>query len=100
MRGRIWEDPAAMSVVSVLGFLMNDDGDVVGAERTQVLCKLLPSIHTLTHRAILAMLISGLSNADAQMYGRCFSVWMGCWSCGALTTRAAAASTPRKGSRC
>lgn len=71
MRSRIWEDTAAMGVVSVLGFLLNDDGEVVGAERTQVLCRLMPSIHTLTHRAILAMLITGLSDADAQMYGLC-----------------------------
>ncbi|KAJ0399848.1 hypothetical protein ATCC90586_005390 [Pythium insidiosum] len=68
MRTRIWEDTAAMNIVSVLGFLMNDDGDVVGPERTQVLCKLLPSIHTLTHRAILAMLVAGLNDADAQTF--------------------------------
>lgn len=67
MRARIWEDAAAMGIVSVLGYLLNDEGEVVGAERTQVLCKLMPSIHTLTHRAILAMLIAGLSDADAQM---------------------------------
>lgn len=66
MRTRIWEDAEAMNVVSVLGFLMNDDGEVVGTERTQVLCKLMPSIHTLTHRAILAMLITNLNDADVQ----------------------------------
>ncbi|KAE8993025.1 hypothetical protein PF011_g17307 [Phytophthora fragariae] len=68
MRTRIWEDAAAMSVVSVLGFIMNDEGEVVGSERTQVLCKLMPSIHTLTHRAILALLITQLSDADAQVF--------------------------------
>ncbi|KAF1330981.1 hypothetical protein FI667_g4723, partial [Globisporangium splendens] len=68
MRTRIWEDDAAMKIVSVLGFLMNDDGEVVGPERTQVLCKLMPSIHTLTHRAILAMLIANLNDADAHMF--------------------------------
>ena len=56
-----------MSVVSVLGFIMNEDGEVVGAERTQVLCKLMPSIHTLSHRAILALLIMQLSDADARV---------------------------------
>lgn len=71
MRTRIWEDADAMNVVSVLGFLMNDDGDVIGAERTQVLCKLMPSIHTLTHRAILAMLITNLNDDDAKMCVRC-----------------------------
>ncbi|KAG7377084.1 hypothetical protein PHYPSEUDO_012177 [Phytophthora pseudosyringae] len=68
MRTRIWEDAAAMSVVSVLGFLMNEEGEVVGSERTQVLCKLMPSIHTLSHRAILALLITQLSDADAQVF--------------------------------
>ncbi|EEY63718.1 uncharacterized protein PITG_02196 [Phytophthora infestans T30-4] len=68
MRTRIWEDAAAMSVVSVLGFIMNDEGEVVGSERTQVLCKLMPSIHTLSHRAILALLITQLSDADAQVF--------------------------------
>ncbi|ETL25729.1 hypothetical protein AM587_10004311 [Phytophthora nicotianae] len=68
MRTRIWEDAAAMSVVSVLGFIMNEDGEVVGSERTQVLCKLMPSIHTLSHRAILALLITQLSDADAQVF--------------------------------
>jgi hypothetical protein len=67
MRTRIWEDAAAMSVVSVLGFIMNEEGEVVGSERTQVLCKLMPSIHTLSHRAILALLIVQLSDADAQV---------------------------------
>ncbi|EGZ30179.1 hypothetical protein PHYSODRAFT_310222 [Phytophthora sojae] len=67
MRTRIWEDAAAMSVVSVLGFIMNEEGEVVGSERTQVLCKLMPSIHTLSHRAILALLITQLSDADAQV---------------------------------
>ncbi|KAG7394440.1 hypothetical protein PHYBOEH_005173 [Phytophthora boehmeriae] len=57
-----------MSVVSVLGFIMNEDGEVVGSERTQVLCQLMPSIHTLTHRAILALLITQLSDADAQVF--------------------------------
>ncbi|RLN89366.1 hypothetical protein BBJ28_00012947 [Nothophytophthora sp. Chile5] len=73
MRSRIWEDAAAMSVVSVLGFIMNEEGEVVGAERTQVLCKLLPSIHTLSHRAILAMLISQLNDVDAQVYTTFYS---------------------------
>ncbi|POM68019.1 Hypothetical protein PHPALM_15870 [Phytophthora palmivora] len=68
MRTRIWEDSAAMSVVSVLGFIMNDEGEVVGSERTQVLCKLMPSIHTLSHRAILALLITQLNDADAQVF--------------------------------
>lgn len=68
MRTRIWEDAAAMSIVSVLGFIMNDDGEVVGSERTQVLCKLMPSIHTLTHRAILALLITQLSDVDTQVF--------------------------------
>ncbi|OWZ15117.1 hypothetical protein PHMEG_00011299 [Phytophthora megakarya] len=68
MRTRIWEDAAAMSIVSVLGFIMNEDGEVVGSERTQVLCKLMPSIHTLSHRAILALLITQLSDADAQVF--------------------------------
>ncbi|KAF4316932.1 hypothetical protein BBO99_00004632 [Phytophthora kernoviae] len=68
MRTRIWEDAAAMSVVSVLGFIMNEDGEVVGSERTQVLCQLMPSIHTLSHRAILALLITQLSDADAQVF--------------------------------
>jgi hypothetical protein len=68
MRTRVWEDTAAMNVVSVLGFLMNDDGDVVGPERTQVLCKLMPSIHTPTHRAILAMLVCTLNDADTQTF--------------------------------
>ncbi|KAG6954261.1 hypothetical protein JG688_00012453 [Phytophthora aleatoria] len=68
MRTRIWENAAAMSVVSVLGFIMNEEGEVVGSERTQVLCKLMPSIHTLSHRAILALLITQLSDADAQVF--------------------------------
>ncbi|KAH7488151.1 uncharacterized protein KRP23_2109 [Phytophthora ramorum] len=68
MRTRIWEDAAAMSVVSVLGFIMNEDGAVEGSERTQVLCKLMPSIHTLSHRAILALLVTQLSDADAQVF--------------------------------
>lgn len=68
MATRIWEDQAAMNIVSVLGFLMNDEGDVVGTERTQVLCKLMPSIHTIAHRAILGMLITGLTDTDAQLY--------------------------------
>ncbi|CAH0480804.1 unnamed protein product [Peronospora belbahrii] len=68
MRTRIWEDSAAMNVVSVLGFIMNDEGEVVGSERTKVLCKLMPSIHTLAHRAILALLITQLSDADAQVF--------------------------------
>eukprot|EP00644_Phytophthora_capsici_P005375 jgi/Phyca11/4367/fgenesh1_pm.PHYCAscaffold_1_\ len=68
MRSRIWEDDDAMSVVSVLGFIMNDEGEVVGSERTQVLCKLMPSIHTLAHRAVLALLITQLSDADAQVF--------------------------------
>lgn len=71
MAMRIWEDQAAMNIVSVLGFLMNDEGDVVGAERTQVLCKLMPSIHTIAHRAILGMLITGLNDTDAQLYVVC-----------------------------
>jgi hypothetical protein len=45
---------------------MNDGGNVVGTERTQVLCQLMPSIHTTTHRAILAMMIHGLNEEDAQ----------------------------------
>lgn len=68
MATRIWEDQAAMNIVSVLGFLMNDEGDVVGTERTQVLCKLMPSIHTIAHRAILGMLITGLNDTDSQLY--------------------------------
>ncbi|TMW56218.1 hypothetical protein Poli38472_008866 [Pythium oligandrum] len=68
MRTRIWEDTAAMNIVSVLAFLLNDEGDVVGPERTQVLCKLMPSIHTPTHRAMLAMLVTGLSDADTQTF--------------------------------
>ncbi|DBA00559.1 TPA: hypothetical protein N0F65_006463 [Lagenidium giganteum] len=68
MKTRVWEDSAAMSIVSVLGYPMNDDGEVVGAERTRVLCQLLPSIHTLTHRAILAMLITSLNDADARTF--------------------------------
>ncbi|CAI5738799.1 unnamed protein product [Peronospora destructor] len=68
MRTRIWEDSAAMSVVSVLGFIMNDEGEVVGSERTQVLCKLMPSIHTLSHRAILALLIAQLGDTDGQVF--------------------------------
>lgn len=68
MRTRIWEDTASMNIVSVLGFLMNDDGEVVGPERTQVLCKLMPSIHTTTHRGMMAMLIFTLNDADTQTY--------------------------------
>ncbi|CEG42464.1 yth domain containing 2 [Plasmopara halstedii] len=68
MRTRIWEDAAAMSIVSVLGFIMNEEGEVVGSERTQVLCKLMPSIHTLSHRAILALLVTQLSDADSQVF--------------------------------
>ncbi|KAI9911187.1 hypothetical protein PsorP6_008742 [Peronosclerospora sorghi] len=68
MPTRIWEDSAAISIVSVLGFIMNEEGEVVGSERTQVMCKLMPSIHTLSHRAILALLIMQLSDADAQVF--------------------------------
>uniref|UniRef100_M4B3R3 Uncharacterized protein n=1 Tax=Hyaloperonospora arabidopsidis (strain Emoy2) TaxID=559515 RepID=M4B3R3_HYAAE len=57
-----------MSVVSALGFILNESGEVVGAERTQVLCKLMPSIHTLSHRAILALLVMQLSDADARVF--------------------------------
>lgn len=68
MRARIWEDTAAMNIVSVLGYLLNDEGEVIGTERTQVLCKLMPSIHTPIHRSMIAMLIAGLNDADTQTY--------------------------------
>nr|CCA22787.1 conserved hypothetical protein [Albugo laibachii Nc14] len=71
MHTRIWEDNNAMRIVSVLGYLLNDEGNVIGQERTRILCKLMPSIHTITHRASIGMLIAGLQDQDAQIFYTC-----------------------------
>ncbi|CAI5702891.1 unnamed protein product [Peronospora effusa] len=97
MRTRIWEDTAAMSVVSVLGFIMNDEGEVVGSERTQVLCKLMSSIHTLSHRAILALLIAQLGDADAQVfYAEGGLKVLNAWLVDGVTRREAGLSNEKK----